>query len=261
MIPRKRQEAILACLRENKEIETARLCQLCGASRETIRRDLCEMEKKNLLRRVHGGASLLEVPDALTYSDFEVRVQEHISEKKAIAEKACSLIRENQAIILDSGTTDLYLARALRSHFRTLTVITNSLAIARELASCQGITLIVTGGVYSNDDCSFSSDLGTAVFSKLHANIYFMTVDGIHADNGVSFKRVQEISIQKKMQACSLHTVALADHSKIGLQSLVEMCPINSIDCLVTDRALSPEEAEAFQKAKVEVVIADGDEE
>lgn len=257
MIAKKRRETILSYLRENRDADTAQLCRLCSASRETIRRDLCEMEREKLLRRVHGGATLLEVPDAVTYSDFEQRMQEHVAQKMAIAEKVCRMLRENQSVCLDSGSTDMYLARALREHFRSFTVITNSFSIAQELSASPGITLIVTGGVYSPEDRSFSSDLGTAVFEKLHADYYFMTVDGIRPDSGVSFKRVQEIHIQQKMLACSHQTIVLADHSKIGLQSLVEMCPISEIDGMVTDRALPEETAGQFRKAGVKIIVAD----
>lgn len=239
-------------------VRTITLCDALQTSRETIRRDLETMEAKGLLRRIRGGAMKLEVPQNkdLTYTSFSKRREEHISDKEAIALEAVNHICEGQAIALDSGTTALFLAKAVKARFRSLTVVTNSLAVAQELAGAEGITLVLTGGVYRADEEAFVSDVATLIFSRINVDIFFLTTCGISVERGVTYQRMDEISVQNKMMEAADRTIVLADSSKMGNNSLVKMCGLEDISMVITDSGVSAAQAEAFESAGVRVVIS-----
>ena len=163
MLSEQRYEEIYNLVEREGSVRTIALCDALQTSRETIRRDLEAMEAKGSIR---GGAMKRETsPDkGLTYTSFSKRRDENVSDKEAIALEAVNHISEGQAIALDSGTTSLFLARAVKARFRSLTVVTNSFAVAQELAGAEGITLVLTGGVYRADEEAFVSDVATLIF-------------------------------------------------------------------------------------------------
>ena len=132
MLTEQRYEEIYNLLEREGSVRTIVLCDALQTSRETIRRDLENMEAKGMLRRIRGGAMKLEGSQDKnsTYTSFSKRREENFSSKESIALEAVNYIREGQAVALDSGTTSLSLARAIKARFRSLTVVTNSFAVA-----------------------------------------------------------------------------------------------------------------------------------
>ena len=184
---------------------------------------------------------------------FGARGQEHVESKKEIAEFAVSFIREGQSIALDSGTTAYALAREIKRRFSSLTVVTNSMAIANELSDAKGITLIVTGGVYRPEEAAFVSDIAGLIFSKLNIDVFFLTTCGISVERGVTYQRMDEILVQEKMMEASDKTFVIADSSKLGINSLVKMCDVDKISMIITDSDVKPAQAEPFERAGIPV--------
>lgn len=226
-------------------------------SSETIRRDLENMESQGLIRRARGGAFLNEaaVQESRNnqYMPFGVRGQEQVERKTEIAEFAVSFIKEGQSIALDSGTTAYALARVIKQRCRSLTVVTNSMAIANELADAKGITLIVTGGVYRPEEVAFVSDIAGLIFSKLNIDVFFLTTCGISVERGVTYQRMDEILVQEKMMDASDRTIVIADSSKLGVNSLVKMCDVDKISMIITDSDAKPEQTQPFEQAGIPV--------
>lgn len=153
MLAEQRYQRILDLLKENGSVRVSELKSKLNVSSETIRRDLEMLESRGFLCRARGGALLAKSPaegrsegPGSRYTPFGLRNQENIDSKAEIAEFAVTFIKEGQSIALDSGTTAFALARAIKHRFKSLTVVTNSMAIVNELAEARGITLIVTGG-------------------------------------------------------------------------------------------------------------------
>lgn len=113
-------------------------------------------------------------------------------------------------------------------------MVTNSLAVARELADAEGITLVLTGGVYRADEEAFVSDVATLIFSKINADLFFLTTCGISVERGITYQRMDEISVQNKMMEAADRTIVLADSSKVGNNSLVKMCGIEEVSMLAS---------------------------
>ena len=271
MLSEQRYEQISGLLESEGSVKTSTLCSLLSASRETIRRDLETMEAQGLLRRIRGGAMKLEpsktdsqmpgVPvqeknESLQYASFDKRQKQHFLNKEKVARKAAEYISEGQAIALDSGTTALELARVIKHRFHSLTVVTNSLPVAAELADAEGITLVLTGGIYNSDEKAFTSDLATLIFSRINIDILFLTTCGISVERGITYQRVDEIIVQDRMMEASGKTIVIADSSKIGVNSLVKMCGIDRISMIITDSNAPAEQTKALEQAGVQVVIS-----
>lgn len=258
MLSEQRYKEILNLLEQEGSVKTSTLCDRFGISRETIRRDLETMEAKGMLRRIHGGAMKVETPQekSASYDSFAKRQSEHIFDKEEIAREAVRHITEGQAVALDSGTTSLALAKAIRDRFSDLTVVTNSLAVANELADAPGITLVMTGGIYRPDEEAFVSDIATLIFSKINVDIFFLTTCGISVERGVTYQRMDEILVQNRMMEAAEKTIVIADSSKLGVNSLVKMCEIDQVAMIITDSNVSQEQLDIFEQAGVKVVAS-----
>lgn len=257
MLSEQRQEAIMDLLIKERSVKTSTLCDLLSASRETIRRDLESMEGRRMLKRIHGGAMRLDPPQdsAAAYTTFDQRKEEHSLDKEEVAAEAVKYISEGQAIALDSGTTSLELAREIKKRFRKLSVITNSLTIANELADAEGITLILTGGIYNPEEKACLSDMATLILSRINIDILFLTTCGISADRGITYQRVEDLIVQEKFMEASDETIVIADSSKLGINSLVRMCGIEQVSMIITDSHASAEQIAALEETGTKVVI------
>lgn len=258
MLSEQRHKEIMHQLAKEGSIKTSTLCNILSASRETIRRDLETLEERGMLKRIHGGATQMEAPreSNVIYTSFEQRKSEHSSDKIEVALEAAKYISEGQAIALDSGTTSLELARVIKNQFHSLTVVTNSLTIANELADANGITLILTGGIYNAEEKAFLSDMATLILSRINIDILFLTTCGISVERGITYQRVDDLMIQSKLMKASDKTIVITDSSKLGVNSLVRMCGIEQVSMIITDSHAPAERIEALEQAGMKVVIS-----
>ncbi len=262
MIAQQRHALILEQLDREGTIYTAALVKKFGVSSETIRKDLDLLEQKGLLLRVHGGALPAEAgtPRRAESQDphlsFHVRSTQNIRHKEAIAQHAAALVKENQVVALDYGSTSQILASALRKRFRSLTVITNSLRNALILADAPGFTVILTGGILAPEEYSLVNDFAP-ITDHLHIDTFFMTVTGVDPRLGFSDLRLNEAKTQNQLRHASDRTIVLADHSKFGKSSLAKICSLSEVELIVSDWELPGEMAQEVRKGGVELVLAE----
>lgn len=256
MLTPQRHKEILRILEQEGTVKTSTLCERLETSRETVRRDLEALEKLEKLRRTHGGAVKIEKAGDSegVYTSFRQRESVNIEYKEAIAQEAVKLISPGQVVALDCGTTALELAKEIKKQFTRLTVVTNSLAIANELADAEGITLLLTGGIYSPEERGFFSDMATKILSYINIDIFFITTCGISLEKGITYQRMEDVTIQAKLMEASDKTTVIADSTKLGVNSLVRMCGIDEISAVVTDSRASEEMIQALEQAGIQVV-------
>ncbi len=266
MLAEQRYQKILEALQQEGSVKSAAIRQQLGVSGETVRRDLEAMEQMGLLRRTHGGALPTAASELDTeaspedsgsyasYASFHKRQTQNPYPKLEVARLAANYIQEGQCIALDSGTTAHMLAQVIKERFHDLTVVTNSLAVLRQLGSVPGITVVLTGGIYRPEESALSSELATLIFSKLNVDTFFLTTCGVSVERGVTYQRMEEIVVQEKMMQAASRTVMITDSSKLGVNSLIKMCDIDKISMIVTDSDASPEQTAAFEEAGVPVI-------
>ena len=248
-----RYETTLELLQEKGELSVVELSERTGASPMTIRRDLQVLEQEGVLRRVHGGAiSLTSRGDLPPYSVREKRAMEA---KERIGQAAASMIGERETVIIDVGTTTLEAARALRGR-RNLTVITPSLHIANVLAKEQGIRLMVTGGTVTQGDLSLIGDLAEDAFVRLRFDTLVMGVGGVEAEVGCTEFNSDDARVKRAALATVRRCIVVADSSKLGVVTFARVCPLDSVDVVITDARAQPEQVAALESTHVEVVVA-----
>jgi DeoR/GlpR family transcriptional regulator of sugar metabolism len=181
--------------------------------------------------------------------------QEIDAVKRNIGCAAARLVNEGDTIIIDGGVTTTYMAQALRGR-QSLTVITNSVAVLSELAGERGITLLSSGGVVRSQSRSLTGPSAEATFLNLRADKAFIAGTGLSANFGLSNTSVQEAGVKQAMLRAAREVVLLADHTKIGVESLVKIAPIESIHRLITDVGISAHDRQSLAQLGIEVIIA-----
>lgn len=249
MLQQQRHDIILSILAENGTVHTADLVKRMDVSSETIRKDLDYLEKAGQLTRVHGGA----MPASDRDSAITPKTQ-NVEQKKAIVQYALSMIEENQVIALDYGSTSQLMAVALKGRFQKLSIITNSIQNALLLSDVPGFTIILVGGVLNKDEYTIVNPM-FSLEDSLHIDTYFMSASGIDPVIGCTDLGFSEASVQNQMRHAARRTVVYADSSKFGRASLVRVCPIEEVDCIITDRGLSEEQKNAFMERGANLII------
>lgn len=257
MLAEQRRKEIMALLLKNGYVKNGTIQTALGVSGETVRKDLKALESLGVLYRVHGGAVLpREHQSSAPYVPFKRRKMQNISEKEEVARAAASYIHEGDSIALDSGTTALALAHLIRQQFRSLTVVTNSLAILQELSCAPGITVIGTGGVYQAAEHAFYSDLAGLIFAHLHLDTCFLTACGVSADRGVTYQRTDEFIVENQMVRSASKTIVIADSSKLGCASMIKGFGIECVSRIITDSKATPAQIDPFHQLGIPVAKA-----
>ncbi len=248
-----RRRLILEELRQNKQIYISVLNKQLGVSEVTIRKDLRYLEKKNLLIRSRGGAMMaVKVGDDLSVEERKVL---NLSQKKSIAAVACSLIREGDTIIIDSGTTLMQLAKLIRN-VKNLTVITNALDIAVKLGGSDTLKIIVPGGVFRHNSFSLVGVTAVENFQMFRADKYFVSADGVSAD-GLFTSNLEEGQIARMIMSHAKENIVLVDSGKFGRTGIMNFAPLSKIHTLVTDGKIPETYYQQLIKSGIQVIIAE----
>lgn len=252
-----RHERINAFLDDHGHASVAELGQRLGVSEMTIRRDLAELERAGLLRRVHGGAT--QSMGRAYEPPFRFRAGAETEHKDAIAAAAVSMIADGDAIALDVGSTVLRMVRGLTSVTR-LTVVTASLRAATEIAALhaleQSVRLILAGGVVRAEELSMTGQAAVDSYRRIQVDRAFVGVGGIDARAGASEFNLEDADVKQQMVASARQVVVLADATKLGQTCFAAFADVTDVDVLVTDDRAEPEALRQFEKAGVEVVVA-----
>ncbi|MDT3958603.1 DeoR/GlpR family DNA-binding transcription regulator [Staphylococcus kloosii] len=236
MLPAEREEKIIAFLLQHKHATIHTLSKQFNVHEATIRRDLNKLEQFDQIKRTHGGVVLNkgEVWDELSFAD---RQTSNYQEKVAIATKAAEFVRDNDTIIIDSGSTGLQLALALQ-HKRNLTLITNDIYIASTLKSTNH-QVIVTGGVLHKDNYVLDGQLANNALKSFNPLKLFLSTPAIDAVKGVTHFSETLAYTKAQMVEQAQEIYILADSSKLDKVSLYNVCAPNNIDMLITDNSNS----------------------
>ena len=245
-----RLDSIVQMLKVNMSASIAEIADVCRVSQMTVRRDLQKLVEAGQVIRIPGGARIDHWRGA-ERSFFE-RLQKMSHAKHGIGAAASALVRDGESVVLDSGTTTLYVARELRSR-RNIVVFTFSLAVLEELSSVEEVRVELTGGVYR----ASSHDLvGHAVALSL-TSIFADTV--IFGAAAISFTRgvmVHDPDAQHEMLQAGKRKVLAVDSSKIGTEATYRLCGIDDCDLIITDKGIRPDDLTRLSQI-TQVLVAD----
>ncbi len=245
---------VLDLLERDGRLTVGDLVERFHVSSVTVRTDLDALASVGALVRSHGGAVRRLDP----VQDYPISFKDtiHHSEKVRIGRAAAQLIRPGQTAILDSGTTSAQVARHLKQQgLKGVTVVTNALNIASELADVSDVSLIMIGGILRHLSNSFVGPQAERMLSQLHADHCFLGVDGLDPESGPTTPDPLEAQLNSLMVQVSVEVTVIADSSKIGKRSLSSIGGIRLIHRLITDDRIPTAAAEEFRDKGLEVII------
>jgi DeoR/GlpR family transcriptional regulator of sugar metabolism len=253
MTNKQRTDLIERHIREHKYADLHSLADRFGGSLSTVRRALDTLENRGIVRRHHGGASLIEI-DALTQEhNFQVRIQRQADQKFAIASMIADQVLPGTTVILDGGSTTYAVARLLAE--KRVQVITNSLPIASLFGEVGNTETIVTGGSILGRLALLVGPQCEAAFEQVHADVAILGGAGI-TENGVWNHNALVIAAQRKMIAAAERTLFALDASKFGRKALSLTAPFGPKITVVTDVRPAPAVQKAIETAGARLMLA-----
>lgn len=241
MLSEDRHAQITEAVRRDGSATVTRLAADLQVSEATIRRDLDQLAQLGRLRRVRGGArvhgSIRPESDARPFSDVAASAT---AAKQDIARRAVAQIADGEVIALDIGTTVAAMCPLLRE--RSLTVVTASLAVVRELADAPDIDVVVLGGLLRPSYHSLVGTLTESALAQVRVDAAFLGTSGIRADGTVLDSTPSEVPIKRGLLSIASRSYLLADHEKFPGIGFLEVAPLERFTALITDQEPAPEE-------------------
>ncbi|WP_342471573.1 DeoR/GlpR family DNA-binding transcription regulator [Metasolibacillus sp. FSL H7-0170] len=219
MLPQNRQNEIMEHLQKGRIVKIADMSKLLKVSRETVRKDLYELQAKGLVQKIHGGAIINEGSSAINYAHYKI---ENEAEKRKIAKRAARFVEDGDIIFIDHGITSLFLAQEILNKER-LTVITNSLLVVNQLADYTTFDIVLIGGRLRKNEKSLDGAIAYKNIEKIYVDKGFFNGDTIEQD-----------FLQAMINHCQIKLL-MVDSSLFKIISSTSMVPINKINILITD--------------------------
>jgi DeoR family transcriptional regulator, fructose operon transcriptional repressor len=247
-----RWEHLRALLRQQPVMRVEDFCRQLHVSPATVRRDLDALTERGEIRRVHGGAVLVE--GRIAEPVFETKTAIASKEKQRIAQAALAFVKPGDTIYLDGGSTVLELARLLADH-ANLTVVTNSLRAALELAG-RGPRLILVGGELRRLSQTVVGPLTRLVLQELHLDKAFMGTIGMAGKEGLTTTDPSEAFTKELVMRQAGQVIVLADSTKAGKVAFARAGSLDEVDVLITDAKLDKQFARELAEKKIKLVKA-----
>jgi DeoR family fructose operon transcriptional repressor len=251
MVPEQRRQQIVTALGTRGMVRADDLATQLGVSLETIRRDLNELERRGELTRVYGGAT--RAPKRS--ESWERRIVSRIPAKRAIARFAVKLLRPQQTVVFDMGTTVFEAARALPVDWAGQ-VVTTSGHVARHLAERDGVRVQTVAGEMREPDLSISGQETERTLAEGFADVAFVCAGGVHPQAGLTGCHEGEAAVRRHMISRSFERYVLADASKLGRVSTYRVSDLNAVTAVITDSEVTKDVFDALVARGLRVHVA-----
>lgn len=258
MNSQERKSKIVELIHETGRVNISVICSMFDVSEMTVRRDLNELDRQGLVRRVHGGA-IASLGRSYEPS-FQTRAVKNETAKEAIGRKAAELIFDGDSIALDVGTTTLEIVPGLVGK-RNLTVVTSCLQIASKIVDQLSLEidarLIITGGIVRPRELSMIGHIPERVYQDLHVDKAFIGIGGVSLMDGFTEYNIEDTQIKKMLIKSAREKIVVADGAKFGVTTFASVAQLTEIDTIVTDRTAPMDMIEQIRKQGVEVILVD----
>ena len=258
-----RKTEILNLLQKNGSINVIELANRFDSSKETIRRDLRELEQNGLLVRTHGGAIPVETKQQIQTSIPEPPVKEreftNFEEKQEICRKAASFIQSEDNVFVDNSSTTIYLAQYVPPHIQ-VTFITNSIPFLIQAAQLNNPnhSFFCLGGMLKASNLSIHGNMTLHNAKEYYPNKVFLSCTGISPDRMLTDSSIQEVDIKKLMIERSKEVYVLADHTKFEKNGQIFLSSFHDIDHIITDNKTLQSNYSYLNNYNIDVIIAQG---
>ena len=254
---RERQDHIVRFVEEHGRARVADLAAQFEVSGVTIRKDLLVLESAQRLVRAHGGA--IAIDRSRPELSFDIRERLQAEEKSRIGAAGADLVRDGESIVMDASTTALSVARQLkaRSGWSQLTIITNGLRIAFELAGQPGITVLMLGGRVRWEALSVVGQLGDGLFDRINVQKAFLGAAGFTVESGLSDATDEEAQIKRSMVSAAREVIAIVDHTKWERAAFATFCATDQVGLVLTDAAAPVGMVDELRRRSIDVRLVD----
>lgn len=253
-----RRQQILELIAENGQITVAQIVARFTVSEMTARRDLAELAREGLLRRVHGGA--MSNRGRSYEPPYPLRTNKNLTAKQMIGKTAAAMIDDGDSIAFDVGTTTLEIARCLNGKYN-LTVVTASLPIAneviRQFSLESDLRLLLTGGTVRSGEHSMIGEFASRMYRELHVDKAFVGVGGVSLEAGLTEYNLDDTLVKRAMITAAGQVIVVADSSKFGRTTFAHIAALSDVDVIVTDRGVDRQMVTALRDMAIDVIIAD----
>lgn len=250
MFSEERQEAILQLLKRENKLTVQRICEEFNVSPATVRNDLNDMARKDLLIRTHGGAMLRQrVGIELTNQQKQIK---NVEEKKRIAREALTMINDGDTLAIDTGTTTMIFSETLTAK-KNLTILTNDLKIALMLEENTNFTVIVIGGILRKRYSCALGPMSIAGLKSFRVDKAFLGANGITADAGFTTPNIYHAEYKRTLVEISNETIVLSTGNKLGVNSFTTFAHAKDIHTIITDTSAPSSEVTALRNMDVDI--------
>lgn len=252
---RERLQEIIEILRERGNASTKYLANIFDTSESTIRRDInymTSLSEYKFIKRVLGGVILLNNKMGLEYM-FDLKLNLDTELKKVIASKVIEYVEDGDSIILDSGTTCLYVARQLHSR-NGIRVLTTDIKVAEELGRYSNIESMTICGVIRPGYYTVGGDFALETLDKFNVEKVILSADAIDINRGITNASAFEVGIKKKIMEIAKKVFLIVDYTKFNKLSMYHVANITAVDTIITNKELDPEYAERIIELGVELL-------
>jgi DeoR/GlpR family transcriptional regulator of sugar metabolism len=243
----RRQSGIADFVFEHGSAAIKDLAELFDVSLITIHRDLDELERQGMLKKLRGYVTA--EPSSLFDSNVRYRLTAAMREKEALARFALMQVEPGQSVLLDESTTALMVARLLPDK-TPLTVITNFAMILNELNEVKGIDLISLGGEYLPFLAAFGGEVCQASLGVVRADVLFMSTSAV-SDCLALHQDQRTMAGKRAMMAAAKRRILLVDHTKFGRVALHKLAPLGDFDLLVVDSGIDDASLKELRECSV----------
>ncbi len=240
-----RHTKILELLTEKNKVDVTELSQNLGVSQVTIRKDLDMLEKKGLIVREHGFATLNG------QDDMNNRLAYHYDIKQQLAKSACQMIEDGETIMIESGSCCSLLAQEIASTKKDVTIITNSSFIADYIRQYSQVKLILLGGEYQKEAQVVVGPMTRRCVEAFFVDKFFIGTDGFSKNTGFTGNDYMRSETVRDMARQAAHVIVVTESSKFQQVGLVNLLPTQDVYCVVTDGMIPQESEEYLQSQNV----------
>lgn len=252
MLKFERLRIIENLLYENGSVSTSELSKMFDVTEETVRNDLVELQNANKIKRVRGGAFLIEPVD----NEVPITTRNEMlqDEKKSIANICLDYINPGDTIAIDSSTTANCLAKMIKEAELSVTVITNSITNGSILMNSKNVNLIILGGTLRGKSNSLVGNITNESIKKYVINKAFVSCSGLSIPAGPTDTNEQEAKIRENIFYSSEKNFLLADNTKFDFRTVYLISDFDSIDYIITDQKASSEWKDFLAEKKIELL-------
>lgn len=253
-----RKSEIITLLEQNGKVDVNDLAEKFCISKETIRRDLSELEKDGILQRTHGGA-VLSSSNVSVGQEYPVAVRgiQRFGEKNQICKTAAAFIKDGDTIFVDNSSTTIYLTKYIPKDFR-VTIVTNSIKLLLESVNNAhpNHLFICLGGIFKDSNLSLHGNIALKNAGEFYPSKAFMSCAGISPHNKIADSSLHEVDTKRLMIERAQEVFVLADHTKFEKVGQIFLSDFASVDYIITDSKTDLSNLSYLKNAGIQVLIS-----